>query len=310
MLNLIRRGGPAQVEPLFSAAHTSDARRAQAWLEAQFRRAEKTGGFTLDDVEITPVMAEVILTCNTHNRPITPSHVSKLERAITDGRWISGARTIRFDVNRVLADGQHTSTAIIQAGRSAVVDVRFGIPAEARDVIDSGRVRRGGDIVGLHGYADANNLAAAARLLRNVQVGTMTGNGKIDNDECVEFVRTHPGLIDAVKVGHRVYGTIRVGVAPASVAYYLIAASGAPSSTAEDFFDTVRTGLGLNKRNDPRYVLREFLVKGSYRGSVGYRSAQAILAAFILAWNAHKNGRRIWSVEIERGDALPNVEDW
>ncbi|MDA0337729.1 MAG: hypothetical protein O2782_21395, partial [bacterium] len=68
MLNLIKNHRAEQEEPLFSAAHTSDARRAQAWLEAQFRRAEKTGGFTLDDVEITPVLAEVMLTTNTHNR--------------------------------------------------------------------------------------------------------------------------------------------------------------------------------------------------------------------------------------------------
>jgi len=305
--------GNTQDLALFSSTDTTAARRAQAWLEAQFRRAEKTGGFTMDDVEITPVMAEVMLTANTNNRPITQSHVDTLDCALTEGRWISGARTIRFDINRILADGQHTLTAIIQAGMPAVVDVRFGVPPEARDVMDNGRVRRAGDILGFHKYRNSSDLASAGRLLRNIKRGVNLKNYKLtkmDNDQVRDFVADHPELEESVSIAKAVGKTIKVGSSPIAVAHYLIVESGAPDAAVADFFEVVRTGLGLTKRGDARYVLREFFRDGSFRNLSGPASHTAILSAIILAWNAFKADRRVRTVKIDVGAPIPAMEAW
>jgi hypothetical protein len=313
MLNLIKNHRAEQEEPMFSAAHTSDARRAQAWLEAQFRRAEKGGGFTMDDVKITPVLAEVLLTANTNNRPITRAHVDTLDCTLTEGRWIPGARTIRFDSNRTLADGQHALTAVIQAGMPAVMDVRFGVLPEARDVMDSGRTRRAGDILGLRQYRNATDLASSGRLLRNIKRGVNLKNSKLtkmDNDQVRDFVADHPQLEESVSVAKAVGKTIKVGSSPIAVAHYLIVESGAPDAAVADFFEVVRTGLGLTKKGDARYVLREFFRDGSFRNLSGPASHTAILSAVILAWNAFKADRRARTVKIDPGATIPAVEAW
>jgi hypothetical protein len=303
MLNLIKNHRAEQEEPMFSAAHTSDARRAQAWLEAQFRRAEKTGGFTLDDVEITPVLAEVLLTCNTHNRAARRASIAKNRQAIKEGRWVAGASTIRFDTDRTIADGQHRLIAVIEEGRSITVDIRFGCSPKVRPVLDTHGKRSGSDVLGIAGNVNTAALAAAARLLYNCTVLTPRSNDGMDNDVCLEFVELHPGLLVSVLFGFRVNYALKCSTAAGSVAHYMIAESGAPSEAIELFFARVCDGLGLTSKRDPIYVLRETLREG------GGGKAFIPLGAIINAWNCHKNGRKTQRVALQDGP-FPAVEAW
>jgi len=299
--NIIDLG--AQAAPLFSTAHASEARRAQAWLEAQFRRAEKTGGFTLDDVEITPVLAEVLLTCNTHNRAVRRASIAKNRKAIKEGRWVAGASTIRFDTDRTIADGQHRIIGVIEEGRSITVDIRFGCSPKVRPVLDTHGKRSGSDVLGIAGNVNTTALAAAARLLYNCTVLTPRSNVGIDNDVCLEFVELNPGLLLAVPFGLRVNYALKCSTAAGSVAHYMIAESGAPSEAIELFFARVCYGLGLTSKRDPIYVLRETLREG------GGGKAFVPLAAIINAWNCHKNGKKTQRVSLQDGP-FPTVEAW
>jgi len=306
--NIIELG--TQAAPLFSTAHASDARRAQAWLEAQFRRAEKTGGFTLDDVEITPVMAEVMLAANTHNRKARPSAIARNVRAVTEGRWVPGASTVRFDTERTLADGQHRLTAIIAAGRPMIVDVRFGVSPRVRYVADTHGKRTGGDVLTINRHGNATALAAAARLLRNHDNGSPRANYTLENDVCAEFVNDHPGLHESVLYGLRANHALRCSTAAFAVGHYIIARSGAPEDRVREFFDRVNDGLGLTKKRDPIYVLREYITKGTFKGGVGHMAASALLGAIINAWNAHKSGKATARVTLTDGESFPSVEPW
>ena len=303
MLNLIKNHRAEQEEPMFSAAHTSDARRAQAWLEAQFRRAEKTGGFTLDDVEITPVLAEVMLTTNTHNRAARRAAIARNRQAIRDGRWVAGASTIRLDTDRTIADGQHRLMAVVEEGRSIVVDVRFGVSSTVRPVLDTHGKRSGSDVLAIEGHGNTTALAAAARLLYNCEVLSPRQNVGIDNDICAEFVDNHPSLRVSVLFGLRVNHALKCSTAAGSVAHYMIAESGAPEEAIELFFARVCDGLGLTSKRDPIYVLRETLREG------GGGKAFVPLGAIINAWNCHKNGKKTQRVALQDGP-FPAVEAW
>lgn len=294
-------------EPLFSAAHSQDARRAQAWLEAQFRRAEKTGGFTVEDVEITPVMAEVMLAANTHNRKVRRAAVTRNAKAMEDGRWIAGASTIRFDTDRVLADGQHRLTAGVEAGRSFVVDVRFGVSPKVRFVADTHGKRTGGDVLTIERHHNATNLAAAARLLRNYKNGQPRANYTLENDLCVEFVNDHPGLHESVLYGARANHSLKCSAAAFAVAHYLIAESGADHEKVREFFDRVNDGLGLAKKRDPIYVLREFIMKGTFKGGVGHMASSALLGAVLNAWNCYAAGKSTSRVTLDDDKPFPVV---
>lgn len=302
MLNLIKTNRAEQEAPLFSTAHTTDARRAQAWLEAQFRRAERTGGFTLDDVEITPVLAEVMLTSNTHNRTPRRAAINRNRQAIRDGRWVSGASTIRFDMDRTVADGQHRLIAVMEEARPITVDVRFGVSGKVRPVLDMHGKRSGSDVLAIEGHANTSALAAAARLLHNVEIGAPRGNQSIDNDVCAEFVDSHPGLRESTLFGLRINHALKCSTAAGTVAHHLIAESGAPKEAIELFLARVCDGLGLTSKRDPIYVLRDTLREGG--------RAPAQLGAIINAWNLHKRGKKAQRLTVPEDQPFPTVEAW
>ena len=130
------------------------------------------------------------------------------------------------------------------------------------------------------------------------------------NGSFLDFVADHPQLEESVSVAKAVGKTIKVGSSPIAVAHYLIVESGAPDAAVADFFEVVRTGLGLTKKGDARYVLREFFRDGSFRNLSGPASHTAILSAVILAWNAFKADRRARTVKIDPGATIPAVEAW
>lgn len=293
-------------EPTFTAANTPEVRRAKAWLEAQFRRAEKTGGFTLDDQEITPVLAELMLAHNTNNRTPRLSRIERLAATVTDGRWVSTACTLRFSTDRVLIDGQTRIMAIVRSGRSAVMDVRFGCKPQAFMVLDGHGVRTAADIFHIGGNENATALAAAARMLYLVKKHGPRHNLSIDNDVLAEFLAKHKGLHESVHYGQKVYRALKCSIAAFTTAHYLIVDARYPADSIDVFFEKLSSGLGLTSKRDPIYKLRDYLLK---RDDGKRRSSNALLlGACIKAWNAYAAGRKISDVSIDEQEPFPTVE--
>ena len=88
-------------------------------------------GLTVTVETITPELAEQYLGNNHKHREIRDSKVEKLAAAMTDDNWQLNGKTIVFDKDGVLLNGQHRLTAVILSGKSLTTLVVKGIEKEA-----------------------------------------------------------------------------------------------------------------------------------------------------------------------------------
>jgi len=127
-----------------------------------------TGLITTDPEIITPEIAGQWLQVNTQNRAINDWKVKEYVRELDKGQWFDSKADIEFDTNGVLQNGQHTLTAIVKSGVTAVCCVKRNMEPKSRIVTDTHRPRTLGDELGSDGpsgkFRHANNVAAAVRV--------------------------------------------------------------------------------------------------------------------------------------------------
>ena len=80
---------------------------------------------------ITPEMAEQYLGFNHQHREIKSSKVDKLASAMIEGDWQLNGKTIVFDKDGKLLNGQHRLTAVVLSGQPLTTLVVRGIDKEA-----------------------------------------------------------------------------------------------------------------------------------------------------------------------------------
>ncbi len=90
---------------------------------------------------ITPDIAKSMLATSTGNRKLRRSHVKDLSEAILRGEWRPTNQGIGFDDNGILKDGHHRLNAVIRANQPIQIQVTFGMPSNAVEVIDCNIVR-------------------------------------------------------------------------------------------------------------------------------------------------------------------------
>lgn len=132
--------------------------------------------------EITPQWASKVLeTRNPHNRNVSEPYVKKLARDIQCGSYLLTHQAIAFDTNGDLIDGQHRLHAVVLAQKPVKMLVVSGVEPTAKlngssihtfSVIDSGRARRVGQMLQMEGYKYATRIAATARVLAQMCMGS------------------------------------------------------------------------------------------------------------------------------------------
>ncbi|MEO1036983.1 MAG: ParB N-terminal domain-containing protein [Pseudomonadota bacterium] len=120
-------------------------------------------------IEITPKMAMRYLETNNHNRRLSEQSVRELTAAIKNDEWQLNGEAIKIDGEGNLLDGQHRLHAIAKSGRSVKTYVISNLDSESFKTIDTGKRRNNADALSLLGYRDPTMLAAAARLVVNVE---------------------------------------------------------------------------------------------------------------------------------------------
>lgn len=108
----------------------------------------------------------------TLQRPIMHSTVMRYVGDMKGGNWILNPSPITFDENDNIIDGQHRLEAIRRSGISQDMFVSTGWPTRTKnnglstiDVIDRGRNRTIGNQLHLHGYKNANAIAACVNAI-------------------------------------------------------------------------------------------------------------------------------------------------
>lgn len=244
------------IEHLFSASAGAEQRRAQAWLDSRLKRAhvEVFG----EVVEVTPTLAEMLLSLNPENRKVSELHVAKIVRDIESGRYKLNGQPIIIAGSGHMNDGQHRMTAVVRAGRSIRSFVVFGVERESRDTLDTGKKRTVGDFLAMAGHDNANNLATALRYVIQLErYGrlSLTRDERPNEQEALEAAIVHKGLPTSLhKVPTRnvqVYG----GRSMLAFSHYVF--SFYDDELATEFVCRLLDGVGLEPKH-PLYTLREW----------------------------------------------------
>lgn len=281
---------------VFSTAHGAEARRARSWLKDRIERARALppGELRFEAVEITPVLAEIILA--EHNRGNRPFKARRFQYAeiMKAGDWRFTSQGISFSRDGSLNNGQNRLDAVRIAGRSVRMTVAFGEDREVFPVIDTGASRGGSDALHIAGYKNTACLAASARLLKNVTSQMPRGNAIMTNEEVLDLVAAHPGLERMTTEGAMIGKAIRGATTAApTVAFYLIDRHSAHARRLPHFINQLADGADLPKRS-PSLVLRDAMMNRKVYSATlsGSNRAAYMCAAIIKAWNLWVRGRQ------------------
>ncbi len=113
-------------------------------------------------VDLGPDMAkQILLVANTNNRHLGIRHSTRIGKAIKVGDYELTGDTIKFSkTTGRLLDGQHRLDGCIREKKSIRTHMVFGLEDNVFDVIDQGKRRSAGDILGLTGIEYSAMVAA------------------------------------------------------------------------------------------------------------------------------------------------------
>lgn len=280
--------------------------------EARVQGAAARSAPTVTTEVIGPKEARRYLQANTHNRAVRENVIRAYARDMVAGKWFPAVETVTFDWNGVLLNGQHTLMGVMQASAAAgkeifisVIVVRNQDP-QAQDVIDTQPKRTTGDQLALHGEANANLLASAARLgmmldLFGSEAPTASRQLTPTHQEIIQYVTDNPGLRQSM-AGHT--GTKVLVPGASAVALHYLMARRSSFHEASVFWDKVATGAGLDV-GDPIFALRRVLVNNL--GDSRKMDRWSMLAIVIKAWNATRRGQQMKLLAYKAGEEFPVV---
>lgn len=244
---------------------------------------------------IDPPMARQFLEHNVRNRPVSEASVRRLFNEMMSGRWQYNGEAIKWSIDGVLLDGQHRLEALSRIPddtfKIAFLAVR-GLPNSAQDTMDQGRTRTAADQMAIDGLtgSDSKTIAGAIRIYLEWQNGIMFANrviNRIGNVEVVKWAHDHQFELNVM---HELCGKRlrRVKCRPSLTVAVLFRFQMIDAQAADEFAEGLFTGAGLESGN-PILTLRERLDRIKTQGLK--TSDRDLIAFFVLAWNAWREGR-------------------
>lgn len=245
-------------------------------------------------VLVTPAMAENWLISNIGNRPLDMDRVNGFLDQMRKGEWMLSTDSIGFDTNGKLVNGQHRLNAVVRYGKPVQFLVSTGIQPEAFTVIDTGKNRTPGDILGIGGFSSPAHKAGICRFVMAYKKGKVitikasVRESGITNQEILHYAETHTEkLEEAYEVSTRVRKKFRVGLAPREVGglYWLFAEFS--KGDALKFFELYASGENMSSRHPVLTLRNKFIQESTSQRKYGMRDR---LAWAILAWNKFRKG--------------------
>jgi hypothetical protein len=281
-MSLLERILPAKTpDELFALTNIDDARRGKAWLADRIAYAKRLppGDLHSEVVTITPAMAEIILANhNIGNRPLKTARF-KYAKSMEDGLWKLTSQGISFSRDGILNNGQNRLSAIIIAARPVKMMVSFGEDRSVFDILDTGDKRTGADTFAIKGKENCAALAAAVRVLWNIERGSPLGNASIGNDVLLDVLAKHPDIERHCTAGSTIGKKLRASTGGLTAAFYLIGKRSSHARRLPEFTGRLLSGVGVKPR-DAVITLRDALMQRTLG-----RNGGVIAGATILAWN-------------------------
>lgn len=261
---------------------------------------------TVDNWRITPEQAKTMLAWNKNNRSLKSTLVERLARDMQAGQWQYTGEPIIFSNDRLL-DGQHRLHACVDANLPFVSNVTFGVDDAAWSYIDCGVARSPGDVFKMHGVANANDMAAATKLIYSYEQELMHehsgGRGKLNHEKLYAQYLRYSEIQSGMRFG-TMWRNEKLCSKNTVIAAFYICQLIDPAA-AQVFFQKVGTNLNFSGPNDPALKLLKFFRKLVSDGYV-VRNHDS-LGAILTAWNAMRAGRSPRSLQFKLGDPCPRA---
>lgn len=300
MLDVAQNTPKIEATPLFSTAHVADRRRAEAWLSARLARGNRE--VFSETVELTPVLAELLLDRNPDNRKVHWVDVSKYATDIVEGGWQYNGESIKISRDGLLNDGQHRCLAVKKAGTSIQTAITFGLERDTRLTVDQGVVRGAADYLSMDSIPDANHASKVAGLLWQYdrrKAVTNRSEMKPTKRQVQETYHANPEISDSVRFcslkGNHIVG------GKSNLAFCHFMFSKKDPAKAKDFFKSLILGEGPNmKRGNAVHAARQYMLENPKL------SMELKIELLFRAWNAFIHGRSMIKPRLD--GTLPPLE--
>ena len=253
---------------------------------------------------VTPDTAKEMLKRNSSNRKYKDSWAVSLSNSMINGEWIFDGTPIQFSDDGTLLNGQHRLNAIVKSKTSQKMLILTGIEKEAFQVMDTGRLRSGSDVLGMEGVEYSSATSSAIRFILGHKKGlNARGSDTFSstNSSILNFYRNNSNINSIMVQAHKYYLSFDRVLSHSQVASYLFLMSEKNTLEAESFWRKTCSGLGLSD-GDPELVLRKKLI--SDKISKSSMSPAEKKALIIKAWNYRRKDIKIkilrWNKETEK----------
>lgn len=258
-------------------------------------------------VTVGPDQATELLKLNAGNRRENQSRTLIYRRAMEQDLWALSPDAIVVEKG-MLRNGQHRLRAVIASGRTLpfMLAVNCGVPF---DVIDNGKNRTAGDILGLALGESAPFPGALGTVVKLVlRRDGVASRFLVDNRRIENFAAQNPELVKLVAMveSDRRAPTCDmpagVGHALAAVRYVTGTVYGiAPNTDLADFSDALLMGWSQDP-DDPVSVLRRQIIKnlsGATRSRYGAPDFVTLISRALLAQLAGQPGPKNYRADRE-----------
>ncbi len=262
-------------------------------------------------VMVTPKMASEWLLKNTRNRPFSEAKVLEYLKEMKQGEWDLTTDAIGFDTNDELINGQHRLMAVVRYGKAVEFMVATGLEPDAFNVIDTGKVRNAGDVLGANGFGSGHHKSAIIKFVMAYKRGTIMGDKDnsrrdhgINNQDTLDYAIKHrTKLEEAYSVALQVNKDFK-GLKGREVGGLFWIFSEIDRNRALVFFGALGTGAML-KQDNPIYVLRQRLLDNlALKKKFPVKDK---LAWTIMAWNHSKHNHTLKQIKWN-GEKFPKPE--
>ena len=272
---------------------------------------KETEGFTLSKlyhkVLITVDIASKMLKYNNRNRALKNQKIKEYSVLMQNGKWLHNGDSIRFDKNGNISDGQNRLYAVVKSSTPIISNVETGIDVEAFDTIDIGKRRTGADTVYMYGIRSSNIVAAAIKLIMNIEDGNIGLRVSYSNSQISDFILAK-GEEEMEKLVHfsslgKKYSKSLAGGVSAGTYCALLYLMNAKNPKANDFFEQLYnlTTIGIGKGNPIRTLYDKLFTRSSESRTMRneYKTVFIIKAynawvkdkkLQVLLWNPQKEG--------------------
>lgn len=263
---------------------------------------------------ITPDIAAQLLERNTENRKPKRRSIAQYARDMADGQWNPDASDLKISRDGTLIDGQNRLMACIEAGVPFPTLLRTGLDKEARDHVDQGVRRTGGDTFRMMGLVDPNNISAAInareRYERTIREygGRQTANPRrvpMTHAELKSYLEAHPqveNMLNLASTMQREGPGVPRSIYVAALSMFAESSEKLAREFAQKFIDGESKGTG-----DPLLSLSRYLARAKSPTELRTKSRnrnQQHLGAFVKAWNAWVQSESLDRLHVSEHDRL------